>query len=166
MADLLELPAPPATGVRATTHSKPGHLEIDLDVTSEAVPIVRTIVRAHLKLWDLHGLTDPVTLTVSELLTNVVKHVPSDARTGARSARLTVTRLPGALNVCVRDFNQAFPVPTCTAADAEDGRGLQLVRAFADDFGWAPANGAKDVWANFTIPSGKPSEGPRSREAS
>ncbi|WP_406349988.1 ATP-binding protein [Streptomyces sp. NBC_01597] len=152
--------------MRATTRSKPGHLEIDLDVTSEAVPIVRTIVRAHLKLWDLHGLTAPVALTVSELLTNVLKHVPPDARTGARSARLTVTRLPGALNVCVRDFSRALPVPSCAATDAEDGRGLQLVRAFADDFGWSPANSGKDVWANFTIPSVDPNEGPRSREAS
>ncbi|GAB2882170.1 ATP-binding protein [Streptomyces deserti] len=151
MADLLELPAAPATGVRATTHSKPGHLEIDLDVTCEAVPIVRTIVRAHLMLWGLAGLLDDATLAVSELLTNVLRHVPPDARTGARNARLTVTRLPGALNVCVRDFEPALPKPAQSDADAERGRGLPLVIAFADDFGCSPIKGGKDVWANFLI---------------
>ncbi|MCI3273432.1 ATP-binding protein [Streptomyces cylindrosporus] len=117
-------------------------------------------------LWDLHGLAERVTLTVSELLTNVLRHVQPDAGTGTRSARLTVRRLPGALNVCVRDFNQAFPAPSCAAAGAEDGRGLQLVRAIADDFGWSPALSGKDVWATFTIPSVASSEGTRSREAS
>ncbi|MFI9548701.1 ATP-binding protein [Streptomyces sp. NPDC052016] len=164
MADLLDLPAAPATGVRATTHSKPGHLEIDLDVSSEAVPIVRGIVSAHLKLWGLAGLIDGVTLAVSELLTNVLRHVEPDAGTEARNARLTVTRLPGVLNVCVRDFNPALPQPSHAALDTDHGRGLPLVVAFADDFGCSPIKGGKDVWASFLI-SSDTSESPQERRA-
>lgn len=166
MADLLELPAAPATGVRAMTRSKPGQLEIDLDVTPEAVPIVRTIVRAHLKLWGLADLTDRVTLTVSELLTNVLRHVAPAARTGARNARLTVTRLPGALNVCVRDFDPALPELSYPAADAECGRGLHLAMGLADDFGCSSIKGGKDVWANFLITDEDSSESPEGRRAS
>ncbi|MEV6588149.1 ATP-binding protein [Streptomyces acidicola] len=165
MADLLELPAAPATGVRAKTRSKPGHLEIDLDVTAEAVPIFRTIVCAHLKLWGLADLTDRVTLAVTELLTNVLRHVTPDARTGTASARLTVTRLPGLLNLCVRDFNPALPRLSYADDDAECGRGLHLVMASADDFGCSSVKGGKDVWANFLI--GIDEQGsPDGREAS
>jgi anti-sigma regulatory factor (Ser/Thr protein kinase) len=151
MADLLELPAEPLTGSRATTRSKPGYLEIDLDVTAQAVPVVRSVVSAHLKLWGLASLVDGVTLATSELLSNVLRHVAPDARTGARNARLTVTRLPGALNVCVRDSEPALPTLAHPAIGFEGGRGLLLVRACADDFGCSPRPGGKDVWANFLI---------------
>ncbi|MGP4089120.1 ATP-binding protein [Streptomyces sp. KR55] len=158
MADLLELPAAP-TGVRATTRSKPGYLEIDLDVTARAVPIVRTIAGAHLRLWGLAGLVDGVTLAVSELLTNVLQHAAPDARTGARNARLTITRLPGMLNVCVRDGERALPMPSLPGADGERGRGLLLLSALADDFGCSPSQGGKDVWANFLITGDALSDG-------
>ncbi|MEU2585310.1 ATP-binding protein [Streptomyces avermitilis] len=166
MADLLELTAAPATGVRAMTRSKPGHLEIDLDVTAKAVPIVRTIVCAHLRLWDLGGLADRVPLVVTELLTNVLRHTPPEARTGARKARLTITRLPEVLNVCVRDSDRTLPQFSYTGPDAESGRGLNIVRAFADDFGCAPANGGKDVWVNFSTNKGDTSETSQGQERS
>ncbi|WP_063739319.1 ATP-binding protein [Streptomyces iakyrus] len=166
MADLLERTPVPATGVRATTRSKPGHFEIDLDVTPEAVPIVRTIVRSHLKLWGLPGLTDRVELVVSELLTNVLRHTAPAARTAARNARLTVTRLPGALSVCVRDFDPALPQFSSSGPEAERGRGLHLAVAFADDFGCSLIRGGKDVWANFLIHDNDTGESPQEQEAS
>ncbi|WP_406431902.1 ATP-binding protein [Streptomyces sp. NBC_00631] len=166
MAKLLELSAPPTPGVRATTRGNPGHLSIDLDVTPGAVPIVRTIVRAHLTLWGLSGLNDRVALTVSELLTNVVRHVAADVRTGAPSARLTVTRLPGALNVCVRDASLALPQLSYADLDAEAGRGLSLVMAYADYCGSSPVSGGKDVWANFLISDSDTSERGRGQAAS
>ncbi|WP_409469704.1 ATP-binding protein [Streptomyces sp. HC307] len=137
--------------MRATTRSAPGHLAIDLDVTPEAVPIMRSIVCDHLKLWGVASTSDRAALTVSELLTNVLRHTRPVARTGTRSARLTVTRLPGVVNVCVRDFDPALPELSYPAADDECGRGLHLVMAFADDFGCSSIKGGKDVWANFLI---------------
>ncbi|AVH55566.1 MULTISPECIES: ATP-binding protein [Streptomyces] len=166
MADLLEVSAAPATGVRATTRSTPGHLAIDLDVTELAVPIVRTIVRAHLKLWGLADLTDGTTFVVTELLTNVLRHVQPTLRTGMRNTQLTLTRLPGALNVCVRDFDPALPKPTRANDEAEHGRGLPLVMAFADDFGCSPFKGGKDVWATFLIGNNGTNGNPQARETS
>lgn len=166
MANLLEVTLVPATGVRATTRSKPGNLEIDLDVTPEAVPIIRTVVRAHLKLWGLPGLIGNATLTVTELLTNVLKHTRPVASTGTRNARLTITRLTGVLSVCVRDFDPALPKLSNEAADAEHGRGLHLVTAFADDCGCSEFTGGKDVWANFLIRSQETSDNAQTRRAS
>ena len=166
MANLLELTPAPATGVRATTRSKPGNLEIDLDVTPEAVPIIRTIVRAHLKLWGLPGLISNATLTVTELMTNVLKHTQPLASTGTRNARLTITRLTGVLSVCMRDFDPALPKLSDEAADAERGRGLYLVAAFADDCGCSEFTGGKDVWANFLIRSQETSDSAQTRRAS
>ncbi|MFD5856076.1 ATP-binding protein [Streptomyces chartreusis] len=164
MADLLlELLAAPVTGVRAMTRSKPARLEIDLDVTSEAVPSVRAIVRAHLGLWGLSRLSSRVELTTTELLTNVLRHTQPEARTGARSARLMVTRLSGALNICVRDFDVALPELAHAGLEAESGRGLQLVVASADDFGYSLITGGKDVWANFFISEADANESPRGR---
>ncbi|MFE4579382.1 ATP-binding protein [Streptomyces chartreusis] len=148
------------------TRSKPARLEIDLDVTSEAVPSVRAIVRAHLGLWGLSCLSGRVELTATELLTNVLRHTQPDSRTGARSARLMVTRLPGALNICVRDFNVALPLLANAGLEAESGRGLQLVVASADDFGYSLINGGKDVWANFCISDVDTNESLRGRGTS
>ncbi|PIM71221.1 hypothetical protein CTU88_13785 [Streptomyces sp. JV178] len=164
MADLLAVSAVPATGVRAATRSTPGHLAIDLDVTELAVPIVRTIVRAHLRLWGLADLTDGATFVITELLTNVLRHVQPTLRTGMRNTQLTLTRLPGALNVCVRDFDPALPKPTHANDEAEHGRGLPLVMAFADDFGCSPFRGGKDVWATFLISNNGTSGNPQALE--
>lgn len=150
MTNLLEPPVSPV-GVRATTHSSPGHLTIDLDVAPEAVHIVRSIVSDHLALWSLTGLADRVTLVVSELLTNVIRHTRPAAVNGVRKARLTVVRLPDVLNVCVRDFDPALPKPSAASAGDEGGRGLRLVGAVADDFGCSSVRGGKDVWATFLI---------------
>jgi anti-sigma regulatory factor (Ser/Thr protein kinase) len=166
MANLLELTPAPATGVRATTRSKPGYLEINLDVTPEAVPIIRAIVRAHLQLWGLAGLIGDATLAVTELLTNVLNHTQPVASTGTRNARLTITRLTGVLSVCVRDFDPAMPKPSNGAADAERGRGLHLIRAFADDCGCSEFTGGKDVWANFLIRSEETIDSAQTRRTS
>ncbi|MEU3282040.1 ATP-binding protein [Streptomyces antibioticus] len=133
---------------------------MDLDALPEAVPVIRSVVGAHLRLWGVTELTDRVTLGVTELLANVIRHTLPDARTGTRPARLTVTLLPGALNVCVRDHSSVLPRPNSPGLDAECGRGLHLLAALADGFGCAPAPDGKDVWANFAIPGGDTGRSP------
>ncbi|MEU6538277.1 ATP-binding protein [Streptomyces sp. NPDC047000] len=135
---VVQRPAPPV-----------GRLTIDLDVVPEAVPLVRRMVCDHLTLCSLTGLSERVALVVSELLTNVLRHTRPAARSGTRKARLTVTRLPGALHVCVRDFDPALPKPSPAGEGEEHGRGFRLVGAYADDFGCSSVTGGKDVWATF-----------------
>lgn len=163
MADLLEPQTAPAAGVRATTGSNLGHLTMELEVSKEAVPIVRTIASAHLTLWGLPGLVDRTALVVSELLTNVLRHARPVQRTGVKHATLTLTRLPGVLSICVRDFDPTLPQHAQADDEAEDGRGLHLVTAFADDFGWSPVTNGKDVWASFLISADEASDSTQER---
>ncbi|MFI6341204.1 ATP-binding protein [Streptomyces sp. NPDC050535] len=130
------------------TRSSPGQLEMDLAVTARAVGLVRTIVGAHVRLWGLEPLVERTVLASSELLTNVVKHVPPSRKGLAPNARLILTRVPGdGLFLCVHDPDPALPQLGCTPLDAEDGRGISLIAACADEYGVTPATGGgKDVW--------------------
>ncbi|MFD7379664.1 ATP-binding protein [Streptomyces mirabilis] len=148
MADLLAPPTAPS-GVRATTHSTPGQLEMDLAVTPHAVSNVRTIVVAHLRLWGLTDLTDRAALVMSELLTNVLDHARPLPGTRTASAHITLTRVPDGLFLCVRDHDPNPPRDAHAATDDEHGRGLLLVMDSADDYGVSPTSGGKDVWATI-----------------
>ncbi|MCK1796908.1 ATP-binding protein [Streptomyces sp. XM4193] len=79
-------------------------------------------------------------LGVSELLSNVCKHV------GDRRCRLEVER-EGA-GVCVRLFDRSPQVPAVRVPrwDAEEGRGLWLLREMADALGYTCVPDGKWVW--------------------
>jgi hypothetical protein len=61
------------------------------------------------------------------------------------------------LVILVRDFNPGIPVPRHASAKEESGRGLMLVEAISDRFGWErPADGTpgKIVWAVLLLSAG------------
>ncbi|MFF8843927.1 ATP-binding protein [Streptomyces sp. NPDC015127] len=102
---------------------------------------VRRIVRCYLTLWKLRELTDAVELAVTELLANVVRHVP-----GGRCA-LVILRLPEGVRVEVSDGVGRLPVLRHVGADDEDGRGLALLDAVVDKWGVdSRSQGGKTVW--------------------
>lgn len=151
MASLLAHPTA-ATGVRGTTRATAGTLEMDYEVTPLSVRIARVIVCAHLRLWGMEPLVDAGALAVAELLTNVLDHTRPD-REGRRCARVTVTRTPDGVAVCVHDDDPSLPRRRCAGDDDEAGRGLQLVTAIADQFGVsATPSGGKDVWLTLRPP--------------
>lgn len=152
---LTPLTASTVTGAaaRAVTASVPGQLDMSLDVTPDAISAVRRIVAAHLELWGppLNALAERAVLAVSELLTNVHEHTPTD-RHGRRPARLLVQRLPGGICVNVRDTDPRQPSMQEPNTDDERGRGLLLLRAIADDFGVSAHPAGKDVWVSLLVP--------------
>nr|WP_127893782.1 ATP-binding protein [Streptomyces sp. S10(2018)] len=107
---------------------------------------VRRIVRSYLCEWDLAELTDAVELGVTELLANVVRHVPD------RRCTLLLRRRMGGdasgVRVEVSDGSPGQPVPSAWVSDdAEGGRGLMLLEAVADKWGVGPGpGGGKTVW--------------------
>ncbi|WP_328657191.1 ATP-binding protein [Streptomyces sp. NBC_00334] len=107
---------------------------------------VRRIVRSYLREWDLAELTDAVELGVTELLANVVRHVPD------RRCTLLLMRQTGegggGVRVEVADGSPRQPVPSAWVSDdAEGGRGLVLLEAVADKWGVGPRpGGGKTVW--------------------
>jgi Histidine kinase-like ATPase domain len=97
---------------------------------------------------------------VSELLTNALRHAraqPGDARPW-RPMRLGLVQ-PGRCVLCaVADSSTAVPAPRTPGSLAETGRGLHIVGALSDRWGYTtPAGTGRVVWALFhsrpTIPA-------------
>ncbi|MBT2395297.1 ATP-binding protein [Streptomyces sp. ISL-100] len=103
---------------------------------------MRRIVRTFLARWDMAELADAAELALTELVANVVRHVPG------RHCNLLILRRPGGLRVEVTD---GCPRPAHTRGGggdelAEGGRGLLLVDAVTDRWGTVPLPGGKTVW--------------------
>jgi anti-sigma regulatory factor (Ser/Thr protein kinase) len=90
---------------------------------------------------------DDVTLLVSELASNAVRH--------ARSPFTVAMGCDGALvRVEVTDDSPELPVPRVPSVDAVTGRGLMIVQALASDWGVDPTDAGKTVWFEVDCRSG------------
>lgn len=120
-----------------------------LTVGEHSARHVRRIVRSFLREWEMAELSDDVELGVTELLANVVRHVPG------RRCALLLLRQPAGVRVEVTDGSAELPCPpSVLALDAESGRGLALLAAVADTWGVDPApHGGKTVWFTCTCKS-------------
>ena len=125
----------------------PLHAALDLGALPTAPGCGRAWTRQILREWQLIHLTDSAQLITSELLTNA-------SLTGRRldrpAIRLTLLSDQEQLLILVRDYDPGAPVPRHASDDDESGRGLMLVQATSDQWGWCPlADGTagKVVWA-------------------
>jgi anti-sigma regulatory factor (Ser/Thr protein kinase) len=110
----------------------------------------RSFTRTALRRWGLAELSDQAELVVSELVTNAIRH-------GLLSARRTIDEYPVGLRLLaqrpfvtcmVTDPGGRMPLRNAAAADAESGRGLQVVESCSVRWGWQPLPaGGKVVWA-------------------
>jgi serine/threonine-protein kinase RsbW len=103
----------------------------------------------------LGGDPDAVSLArlgVSELLSNVVKHV-ADPR-----CLLVIAPEGSDFRITVRDRSTEAPAVTRPPWDADSGRGLWLLREMAGDLGYTCFPGGKAVW--FRCPLRSRSEVP------
>ncbi|MBW1598918.1 ATP-binding protein [Streptomyces sp. JJ38] len=128
----------------------------------EAVRTAREFTRTTLAGWELDDACENVTLAVSELVTNALRHglAHTDAPPADPPVRLHLMRWASRLVCAVRDPSREAPVsgnPDASGFDestAESGRGLFLVDAFSDSWGWQPLHGTlpgKVVWALFRV---------------
>ncbi|MFC9682417.1 ATP-binding protein [Streptomyces sp. NPDC056948] len=120
----------------------PAQYTIRLTVGEHAAHHIRRIVRSFLGEWGMPELSDAVELGVTELLANVVRHVPD------RRCALLLLRQPHGVRVEVSDGSNRLPVsPPRPDPESENGRGLLLLDAMADKWGvsvWR--DGGKTVW--------------------
>lgn len=113
-----------------------------LTVGEHSPQYVRRIVRSYLREWEMAELTDAVELGATELLANVVRHVPD------RRCEFLLLRQVAGVRVEVMDGCPRLPsIPAELPLEAEGGRGLVLLDAVADKWGVEPAAvGGKTVW--------------------
>ncbi|WP_217241539.1 ATP-binding protein [Streptomyces sp. AC555_RSS877] len=114
-----------------------------------AVTVSRRTLRLILTMHGLIGLVDVAELLAAELVSNAVRHIKGPAA-------LRVRWSAGVLRIGAWDADPEPPeLPRLLEqeADHEDGRGLALVRACADTWGWQPlsrlGNRGKYVWCEL-----------------
>jgi Histidine kinase-like ATPase domain len=113
----------------------------------------RRLTRATLSRWGLDPLTEDAEVIVAELVANALCHASSaaDDRNPDRSRDrigLRLFRRAGEVMCAVLDPSDAPPILRAPNYETECGRGLQLVDALCDVWGWSPVVGrGKAVWA-------------------
>ncbi|MCX4520321.1 ATP-binding protein [Streptomyces anulatus] len=133
------------TAARSSATGAPGYSEI-LPCRPESARRARLLVSTALQTWGFSACADLGTLIVSELIANVVTH------TRCRLARVTITRIEdGAVRIAVADTSRSVPTVASPAGDAGSGRGLLLVDALSDRWGYRLHRSSKAVWAELSI---------------
>ena len=108
-----------------------------------AVSGARAEVRRIVSAWHVPVDPDVVALLTSELVTNAIRHEASPA------VRVAVRCSSGQLRVEVHDSSRDMPAPADAPADSENGRGLIIIAALADEWGFYPTPRGKAVY--FTL---------------
>ncbi|MFE3473852.1 ATP-binding protein [Streptomyces bacillaris] len=138
--------------VRVTSRSVNGQLDMSFSVRAEDLGTVRDIVAAHLCWWRVdNGTAFRMLTVVNELLTNVLQHTPAGAD-GCRMANLLLQKVPDGVTAIVRDQDRCPPVYSSPDPLAEEGRGLMMLRALADDTSVSVTSAGKDVWVFIASP--------------
>ncbi|WPB91843.1 ATP-binding protein [Streptomyces malaysiensis] len=119
-----------------------------LPFTAEALHVagLRRAVKAELTAWGMSPLVDEVQLIVTELASNVIKHVGQGS-----AATLVLDTGADQLRMELHDKSDKEPQrlhPTC---DEESGRGLQLLSALSPSWGTTRTAAGKAVWCELSL---------------
>ncbi|MFJ8665585.1 ATP-binding protein [Streptomyces sp. NPDC093600] len=101
---------------------------------------MRRILRVFLTRWGMERVTDPAQLALTELVANVVRHVPG------RRCTVLILREPFGLRVEIADAVPGTVVAKPAGVLDEGGRGLVLVEAVTDRWGVVESGEGKTVW--------------------
>jgi anti-sigma regulatory factor (Ser/Thr protein kinase) len=155
------LPAPRPADADETPARRPvlaGHDVPDTAVlrvrrSAEGFAQVRTFTRSTLSRWSLDHRSDDAALVITELAANAVAHAPPRTTGGEAEVWLGILLHPAHLLITVSDSGEA--PPRVTAAEdsvlPEHGRGLCIVDALAEEWGWTPNPPiGKTVWARLS----------------
>jgi anti-anti-sigma factor len=121
----------------------PGQLSARLQPVVGAARQARELVTEACARWDVPELIGPACTIVTELVNNVVVH--------ARTPMEVVLRIGERyLHISVRDESAQAPEARGPASPtAPGGRGLMMVAAVAQRWGFTPAGAGKVVWATL-----------------
>jgi hypothetical protein len=99
-----------------------------------------------LEYWGVLSVVDEVELAVTELATNVIKHVG-----GGSPATLVLEARDDALRVELHDTSHAVPDASSGGCDAECGRGLHLLSGMCAGWGTLVTATGKAVWCEIAL---------------
>lgn len=129
--------------------SEPWEYSLYIPNDVRAVTVSRRTLRLILTMHGLISHVDVAELLATELVSNAVRHTKGPAALRVRWAA-------GVLRIGAWDADPEPPEPPGSLdqpAELEDGRGLALVRACSDLWGWQPlsrhGNRGKYVWCEL-----------------
>jgi anti-sigma regulatory factor (Ser/Thr protein kinase) len=109
----------------------------------QAPGVVRRFVSDTLRGWGLDELIDDSALVAAELATNAVAHAHSDVT-------VFLSQRPHGVRLVVGDANPTLPSIRAPAQLGRGGRGLRIVDAIADRWGYERTPDGKRVWADIS----------------
>ncbi|MER7056791.1 ATP-binding protein [Streptomyces sp. NPDC000351] len=110
------------------------------------VRLLRQATSAQLGQWGVPHAVDEAELVVTELATNVIKHVGEGT-----SATLVLEWHGERLRVEVHDSSHSMPSLSAAGCDDECGRGLHLLAAVTANWGTARRAAGKSVWCEIAL---------------
>ncbi|MFF5159358.1 ATP-binding protein [Streptomyces sp. NPDC000348] len=134
--------------------ARPGSASVTLRLACgrEGLARARCFTRDTLRDWSLGHHCDDATLVITELAANAVIHAAPRCA-GAPDIRLGFHLEPTHLLLTVSDPDDRPPVrrPGAGPGPEEHGRGLRIVDALSEGWGWTPTPPAgKTVWARLS----------------
>ncbi|MGW7521278.1 ATP-binding protein [Streptomyces sp. NPDC054796] len=126
--------------IEEPTEFPPRRYRIALTVGDHSPRHMRRIARAYVRLWDVPQLGDTVELALTELMTNVHRHVPDQWCT------VTILHTLHGVRIEVYDRSPVLPVPREAETWEESGRGLALVALLSDQWDVTAHATGKTVW--------------------
>jgi anti-sigma regulatory factor (Ser/Thr protein kinase) len=119
------------------------------DGTAQSVGAARDFGLATMRRWTVADRTDDISIVLSELLTNALRH---GADQPARPVRVALVQPAQFVLVVVADPGRQVPVLREPDYLAESGRGLHVINALSDTWGCTtPTDTGKAVWALFAV---------------
>ncbi|MFE7271334.1 ATP-binding protein [Streptomyces sp. NPDC057623] len=124
------------------------NFSVQLSPSPRGARLARLLATEQLRSWGLS--LDPAKHIVAELAANAAVH----ARVPGRDFLLLLYVVADTLRIEVTDTcGDVLPHPQHVPPEAESGRGLLLVEAFADRWGFSEGPAPrKTVWAEITVP--------------
>ncbi|GGS79416.1 ATP-binding protein [Streptomyces cinerochromogenes] len=131
------------TATRPMPKGDPGYAET-MPCEPQSAKRARSLVATALSTWGIGDLLDAGTLIVDELVTNAIDH------TRSRTVRVVIRRVTrDRVRIGVADTSREVPGAGMPDEDCEGGRGLVLVDALSDRWGYDLHPTWKLVWAEL-----------------
>ncbi len=151
-------PLPPEPGPRAGM-CRPKVATCTPGTDAGSVRAARDFTIATLQRWGVTDRREDIAIVVSELVTNALRHALPGPGAPRRRCPLRLGLVqPGPCVLCaVADPSQQPPVPKEPSCLAETGRGLHVISALADTWGYTtPSDTGKVAWAMFSASPASP----------